>query len=147
MYSYDDPLIMTHAFAPATPFTTDFASQPAATLRVLPTTISGDLGDNPNKLRQPRALKNARVLGISGIVLAAGTGTIQIGDGTTADRYGTITLDSTVTAGNSIVATIELTEEGCHMGVANTNPATSAFTLTFAGTATVTGLKLVYGHW
>ncbi len=147
MYSYDQPLLDHHVFAPVTPFNTNFGTPPAAALLTLPTISCGDLGDDPQKLRQPRALRNARVVGICGIVQTAGTGTIQIGDGTDPDRYGTITLDQTVTAGNSIVATIELTEEGCHMGVADVNPATTSFTLTFAGTAVVTGLKMLIAHW
>lgn len=139
MYSYDQPLLDHHTVA-----SVNFASQTAI---VLPTVSSGDLGDDPNKLRQPRLLKNARVLGLSGIVGTAGTGTIQIGDGTSVARYGTINLDATKTAGNSIEATIELTEEGCHMGVANVDPATTAFTLTFTGTAVVTNMKVLFGHW
>lgn len=139
MYSYDNPLLDHHSLA-----SVNFATQ---TVVVLPCAASADLGDDPFRSRQPRNLANGRVLGLSGVVATAGTGTISIGDGTTADRYGTITLDATVTAGNSLIATIELTEEGCHMGVADINPATTAFTLTFSGAAVVNNVRLISGHW
>lgn len=140
MYSYDCTLVQQKVIADA-----DFAS--AGTV-VLPCVASADLGLDPVKTRQPRVLANARVLGISGVVGTAGTGIIKIGDGTTDDRYGTITLDETVTAGNSIVGTIVLTDEGCHMGTANDDAATTAFTLTFSGTAVIDGdLVITYGHW
>lgn len=139
-YSYDDPLIDIHLVAAAVTMSTQTAV-------VLPTLACGDLGNDPNKIRQPRVLANARVLGIAGVCTTAGTGQILIGDGTTAGRYGTITI-AAATVGNSITSTIELTEEGCHMGVADVNPATSAFTLTFSGTAlVVANMKVIFGHW
>lgn len=139
MYSYDQPLMETHVLASA-----NFGTQTAV---VLPIQMGADLGDDPNIRRSPRLLNMARILGISGLVATAGAGTILIGDGTDTDRYGTITLDATVTAGNSVKATILLTEEGAHMGLADTQAASTAVTLTFSGAAVVTNLKVILGHW
>lgn len=144
MFSYDLPLPDAVLYTGDTSFTT-------AATKIAPCGASAELAVSPGTPGvRVRYLGECRVIGAIGVVKTAGTAVINIGDGTTVDRYGTITFDSTVTAGNSAKATILLTEEGCHMGTAmmgKTAPSTFVLTSVAGGTAVITDLKIALGHW
>lgn len=118
--------------------------------QVLPTKSNAALGANPSG--QPplpvRRLHSSQVLSVTGIVKTAGSGTISIGDGTTAARYGVITVQNATAANTSLQAVIALSEEGFRMGLNQADTLKETFTLTYAGTGlVVTGLKITVGYF
>lgn len=127
--TYDNPIIVTRGLAASV----DFA---AAAPLSFPNKIIGNKGN----------LTASQVLAVTGVVGTAGTGTISIGDGTTANRYGTIQIDAGLTVGAPIQGKITLTDEGAHMGQ-NDGAAVNAFVLTFSGTLVVTGGAVMVGYF
>ncbi len=127
--TYDNPLVVTHAGAAST----DFAAAAAA---VLPNKVLANKGN----------LTASQVLAVMGTVATAGTGTINIGDGTNATRYGTIQITAGLSVGAPLQGKITLTDEGAHMGQ-NDGTAVNTFTLTYSGTIVVANIKFVIGYF
>ncbi|UVD31645.1 hypothetical protein Pondi_00004 [Escherichia phage Pondi] len=133
MYSYDKPLLANYNYSAQ-----NFASSPAITL---PASAIAELSHDAS-----RVVEGAVVLGLSGIY-TSGTGTIAIGDGTTANRYGVFTVDSTSTPGGPLKGKLVLTEEGYHMGVSNKANTPQVFVLTYSGDAVLASLQLTVGRY
>ena len=92
-------------------------------------------------------LKASQVVGISGIVKTAGTGTITIGTSTSPSRYGTFTVKAGLAANTALVGELVLTEEGTRMGVSDIAAKVEAALVSFDGTIVVTDLAIVVGHY
>jgi|SRR6478736_9153688 len=133
-YSYDAPLVRQHAIPNGT-FT-------AAATITLPCRAVAALAHG----RGSRVLNEATVLGVTGVVTTVGTGTINIGDGTTANRYGVFTISASQTLNGALEGTLVLTEEGFRMGVADST-VPSTFVLTLAGTAVLSNAAVIIGHF
>lgn len=134
-YTYEFPLNAQFQIAAA-----NFASQAALLIPSKVTALQPVGGAK-------RVLTWSQIVGVLGVIGTAGTGTISIGDGTTAARYGTFVLDSGLTAGQSITGSLTLTEDGSHVGASDNNPVPVAVTLTFAGTAIINQLTVVAGYF
>lgn len=122
-YFYDDTLNVQYALS-------EFAS--------LPVSMAGEGGN--------RKLEGSVVLGFVGVGTTAGPLTLNIGDSTSATRYGTFVAD-TVVVGQPITGTLTLTEEGYHMGVSNAATTPQVFTIASVGTGAATGLKAIVGYY
>lgn len=133
MYSYDKPLLASYNYSAQ-----NFASSPAITL---PVSAIAELSHDAS-----RVVEGAVVLGLSGIY-TSGTGTITIGDGTTTDRYGVFTVDSTSAPGGPLKGKLVLTEEGYHMGVSNDANTPQVFVLTYSGDAVLASLQITVGRY
>lgn len=134
-YSYDNPLVTTRLVGAAV----NFASQ---TAQIIPCRAVAALAHGNGS----RILAEATVLGLHGIVTTVGTGTIQLGDGSDIDRYGTFTIEESPTLNGALQGTLVLTDDGFRMGVSDL-AAPGVFTATFAGTAVVANLTLLLGHF
>lgn len=136
MYSYDKSLLASYTLGTAGAVT--FGTTPATTL---PVSAIAELSHDAS-----RVVEGAVVLGISAIY-TSGTGTITIGDGTTADRYGVFTVDSTSTPGGPLKGKLVLTEEGYHMGVSNDANTPQVFVLTYSGDAVLAAAQITVGRY
>lgn len=122
-YFYDDTLNVQYALS-------EFAKIPVA--------MAGEGGK--------RKLEGSVVLGFAGLGTTAGPLTLNIGDSTSATRYGTFVAD-TVVVDQPITGTLTLTEEGYHMGVTNAATTPQFFTIASVGTGAATGLKAIVGYY
>lgn len=122
-YSYDETLRVQFA---------------ASEFTALPVSMAGEGGN--------RTLEGSVVLGFVGVGLAAGPLTLNIGDSTSATRYGVFVAD-TIVANQPITGKLTLTEEGYHMGVSNAATTPQIFVIASVGSGTVTGLKAVVGYY
>ena len=136
MYSYDKSLLASYTLGTAGAVT--FGTTPATTL---PVSAIAELSHDAS-----RVVEGAVVLGISAIY-TSGTGTISIGDGTTAGRYGVFTVDSTSTPGGPLKGKLVLTEEGYHMGVSNDANTPQVFVLTYSGDAVLAAAQVTVGRY
>lgn len=122
-YSYDDTLRVQFAQSEFT---------------ALPVAMAAEGGN--------RTLEGSVVLGFIGVGDVAGPLTLNIGDSTSATRYGVFVAD-TIVAGQPITGKLTLTEEGYHMGVTNAATTPQTFVIASVGTGTVTGLKAIVGYY
>lgn len=122
-YSYDETLRVQFALA-------EFAKLPVA--------MAAEGGN--------RKLEGSVVLGFVGVGTTAGPLTLNIGDSTSATRYGVFVAD-TVVVDKPITGKLTLTEEGYHMGVSNAATTPQFFTIAAVGTGAATGLKAVVGYY
>lgn len=132
MYSYDKALLSSYSYGSAT-LGTWTATFPVSAIAELSHDAS-------------RVVEGAVVLGISAIY-TSGTGTIAIGDGTTADRYGVFTVDSTSTPNGPLKGKLVLTEEGYRMGVSNDANTPQVFVMTSTGDAVLSTLQITVGRY
>lgn len=95
------------------------------------------------------AIATAKIVGLSGIVAAAGTGTLLLGDGTNTSRYGVFVPKAGLVAGDALDGDLVLSEEGFRIGVDNDNDKKQSFTITngAAGTLKVTDFIIVVGYF
>lgn len=106
----------------------------------IPTSMAAEGGD--------RKLEGSVVLGFVGTATTAGSFAIKIGDGVTVDRYGIFETD-TLVLGRAVTGKLTLTEEGYHMGVANSLPDVPAVVLTVdaTGGGGSTNLQVIVGYY
>lgn len=130
-YTYSEPLRVQQSIG-----VVNFATPTAAVL-------------HPVRLQvQKRDLELANFIGILGHVTTAGTGLIQIGDGTTVARYGSFTLTPGLAVNAAVTGTLVLTDDGQHVGASNTAPkAPINIVLTFSGTAALADTVLLFDHF
>ncbi len=104
---------------------------------------------HPVKLQvQKRDLDLVAFIGLIGRVTTAGTGLIQIGDGTTVARFGTFTLTAGLAVGDAVRGTLVLTDDGQHVGASDVAPKSPAnIVLTFSGTAALADAVLLFDHF
>lgn len=131
MHTYSNPLMVQQSIG-----TVNFATPTGAV-------------SHPIKMAaQARNLDFAALIGILGTVTTAGTGLIQIGDGTTVARYGTFTLAAGLAVGAAVVGSLVLTPSGNHAGIHNTAPINPTnIVLTFSGTAALSGVQALFAHF
>ncbi len=97
---------------------------------------------------QKRDLDLVAFVGLVGHVTTAGTGLIQIGDGTTVGRYGSFTLTPGLAVNDSVKGTLVLTDDGQRVGASNTAPKSPTdIVLTFSGSAALADVVLLFDHF
>lgn len=131
MYTYSEPLKVQ-----VTAGTINFATPTAAV-------------SHPVKMQvQKRDLDLVAFVGLVGRVTTAGTGLIQIGDGTTPARFGTFTLRPGLAVGDAIRGDLVLTDDGQHVGASDVAPKSPAnIVLTFSGSAALADAVLIFDHF
>lgn len=130
-YTYSEPLRVQHTIGVVNFATPTAAYKHAVKLQV-----------------QKRDLDLAAFIGILGHVTTAGTGLIQIGDGTTVARYGTFVLTPGLAVNDSVKGTLTLTDDGQRVGASNTAPKSPTdIVLTFSGTAALADTILLFDHF
>lgn len=99
--------------------------------------------------RRADEIGTAKIVGLSGVVGAAGTGTLLIGDGTNTSRYGAFVADPGLASGDALTGELVLSEEGFRIGVDNDTGKKQTFVITngAGGTLTVTDLIIVVGYF
>lgn len=128
-YDYDNPLL-----AQLTLASVNFATQTVVNLAA--------------KANAPkRVLETKTILGITGVIGTAGTATVSFGDGVTPARYGTFVLRTGLTAGQTALGTLTITDEGSRIGTSDNGPVPNALVLTFSGTAVINNFLLVSGYY
>ena len=121
MYTYDSPLVET----------VDLADAQAAV------SVSAVMGN----------LSSVNILGASAVVgSSAAVVKISIGDGTTADKYGTIDIPNTGSANKAASVTLNLTDAGRSI-INQKGDAVIKFTNTAAPENAVVSLKVILGHY
>lgn len=89
-----------------------------------------------------------KILGVTGIVSTAGSGSITFGDGTDDDRYGTFTIKAGLAANAVLDGELTLTEEGFRIGLGKDGTVASTFVAKGVGAFMVlTSANLVVGYF
>ena len=88
-----------------------------------------------------------KILGVVGVVGTAGAASLQFGDGTDADRYGTFVMAGSLAAGDAVTGEMKLTEEGFRIGLGNDGAEVDSFTVTGTGAGVLNPLTLLVGYF